>query len=559
MRERMNQPSGLSLLTMLIACLLGPLAACAQTPAPPGQPPSQPTTQPPAQPGTPPGARVPPADAEPGDAPTVGGFRVTLDAALGAEGIKLYQGRVYVVLSKWNSPEPRTRMWDWFRPSQVFAKDIFGDGLRAGQSELVLGPGSLGFPKSFEEAEKGMYYAQAVARLSPDSNEPGKGVGDLYSEVTRVNFAEGGPGAGTIELKLSKRVQARDFPKADRVREYFHASPKLSAFFHRDVVVNCGVILPKDWSQTDTKTYPVLYFIGGFGGDHTFARQVHALTKGMEGADDVIIVVPDATNYRGHSVFADSANTGPWGAMLVQELLPAIDRDFGGNGRRYVTGISSGGWSSLWLQVTYPDAFAGCWSHCPDPVDFRDFQRINLYAPNANMYRDDAGERRPLARGPGGRTALYYDDFVAMETVMGPGGQIHSFEAVFSPKGRDGQPRPLFDRTTGAVDPETAKAWEAYDINLVLQRTWEHLGPKLAGKLRVYAGERDTFFLEGATKNLKQTLADLGSDAEVVVVEGMGHTLHGPGVRDMFQTIARENSAAAAPGEPGEPGEPGGK
>jgi hypothetical protein len=169
-------------------------------------------------------------------------------------------------------------------------------------------------------------------------------------------------------------------------------------------------------------------------------------------------------------------------------------------------------------------------------VDFRDFQRIDLYAPGANMYRDAKGERRPLAR-QGENVILYYDDFVRQEAVMGPGGQIHSFEAVFSPRGADGEPRPLFDRATGAVDLTTAKAWEKYDIRLVLERNWATLGPKLKGKLHIYSGEMDNFYLDGAARLLKESLAKLGSDAEVVMVPGMGHGIHKPGVAAMFQTI----------------------
>jgi hypothetical protein len=168
-------------------------------------------------------------------------------------------------------------------------------------------------------------------------------------------------------------------------------------------------------------------------------------------------------------------------------------------------------------------------------VDFRDFQRINLYA-GENFYRDEKGERRPLAR-QGDRVMLWYDDFVRQETVMGPGGQIHSFEAVFSPRGADGRPLPVFDRATGKADPEVAKAWEKYDIRLVIERNWETLGPKLKGKLHIYAGEVDTFYLEGAARLLGESLKKLGSDAEVQIVPGMPHTIHQPGVQEMFRTI----------------------
>ena len=119
------------------------------------------------------------------------------------------------------------------------------------------------------------------------------------------------------------------------------------------------------------------------------------------------------------------------------------------------------------------------------------------------------GQRRPIARR-GTRPVLFFDDFSRMEDVIGDGGQLHSFEAVFSPLGPDGRPRPLWDRATGAIDPEVAKAWEAYDIRLVLERNWTTLGPKLAGKLHVITAELDTFYLEGAVKLLKAVAREPG-------------------------------------------------
>lgn len=464
-----------------------------------------------------------------------GTFRVVFDAALQD---KPYSGRVYIATSNYQQPEPRRQMWNWFNPLQVFAVDV-KDVAPGGSIEI--GPGSLAYPKKYEEAAKGALWVQAVARRSPDSNEPGQGPGDLYSEVARVTFTPGD--AGVFELKLTKAVGTRTFQESDRVKLISIRSEKLSAFLGRDFTMRAGVVLPKGWTAEGTKSYPTLYFVGGFGGDHHFARQMSAMISAQPLADDVLIVVPDPTCFRGHSVFADSANNGPWGSALTEELIPAVERAFHGagkNGKRYVTGISSGGWSSLWLQVSYPDVFSGTWSHSPDPVDFRDFQQINLYEPGVNMFKDGKGERRPLSRA-GDRVTIWYDDFVAMETVMGPGGQIHSFEAVFSPRGPDGQPVPLFDRATGAVNAATAKSWEKYDINLVLQRNWKTLDDKLKGKLHIYAGEMDNFYLEGAVKKLKVTLADLGSDAEVVIVPDMGHTIYGPGMNAMWETIARES------------------
>ena len=164
-------------------------------------------------------------------------------------------------------------------------------------------------------------------------------------------------------------------------------------------------------------------------------------------------------------------------------------------------------------------------------------RRIDLTKPDANMFVDARGEKRPLARAAG-KPILFYKPFSDMEEVMGHGGQLPSFEAVFSPRGPDGRPRKLWDRATGAIDPEVTKTWERYDIRLVLERNWKKLGPKLAGKLHVYTGGSDTFYLEGATALLKDALARLGSDAVVELFPGRDHsTLLDRGLR---QRIARE-------------------
>jgi S-formylglutathione hydrolase FrmB len=350
----------------------------------------------------------------------------------------------------------------------------------------------------------------------------------------KVAYTPGDP--GVIELKLTKVVEPRPFRETDRVKLVEIVSPSLSKFYGREVKARAGVLLPEGWSDDPARHYPTIYVVTGFGGDHHSVRFIERQVQG-EAAKEVLFVVPDPLCHFGHSVFADSENNGPRGKALVDELIPEIEKRYHGAPspkRRFVTGVSSGGWGSLWLQVTYPDFFGGCWSHCPDPVDFRDFQQINLYAPDANMYTDDKSQRRPLARAQGGVT-LWYDDFVKREWVLGAGGQIQSFEGVFSRRGKNGQPEQVFDRATGTVDTRVAKTWEKYDIRLVLSRNWATLGPKLAGKLHIYAGEMDTFYLEGAAKLLKDELERLGADAECEIIPGMAHTLYPAGWDSMMK------------------------
>lgn len=490
----------------------------------------------------------PPQTPAPAALPQAASFRVEFSRGVIT---RPYTGRLYVALSL-KPREPRLDMGDWFAGPQVITLDVHD--VKPGELvDVSPGPSTLTFrAANYADLPKGTLYAQAIARVDPDACRPGLGQGDLTSDVMKCDFDP--KGSGILTLTLSKAVTRDTIQETDSIKLVELRSERLSAFHGRDVTMRAGVYLPPDWKADAPKPYPVVYFLTGFGGDHTFVRELPGIL-GKSNAGGIVFVVPDPICHTGHSVFADSANNGPWGEALLKELIPAVEAKFhaGGSGaNRYLTGVSSGGWSSLWLQVAYPDDFNGCWSHCPDPVDFRDFQQIDLYKPGINMYRDEKGERRPLGRNPNGSPMLYYDEFVRQETVMGPGGQIGSFEAVFSPEGADGSPMPLFDRATGAVDHAVATQWEKYDIRLKLEREWATIGPKLKGKIHVYAGERDSFYLEGAARLLKDSLAALGSDAEVVIVPKMLHTLYRKGMRDMLASVRGE----PAPSESSPPAAP---
>ena len=241
---------------------------------------------------------------------------------------------------------------------------------------------------------------------------------------------------------------------------------------------------------------------------------------------EFIRVVLDAQCEWGHHVFADSATNGPRGQALLEELIPHIDatvRTMATPSARFLRGHSSGGWSSLWLMVNFPDSFGGVWSTAPDPVDFRDYQGVDLYAdPPLSLYFDEHGERRPIARRRG-EPVLWYEDFGRMDDVIARGGQLRSFEAVFSPLGDDGLPLQLWDRIDGRIDPTVASAWRDYDIRLVIQRNWDQLAEKLAGKIHIITGSLDTFYLNGAVERLAESLSELGSDAQIEIVDGADH------------------------------------
>jgi pimeloyl-ACP methyl ester carboxylesterase len=241
----------------------------------------------------------------------------------------------------------------------------------------------------------------------------------------------------------------------------------------------------------------------------------------------MIWVFLDESSATGTHEFADSVNNGPWGQALTTELIPHLESQYRMDARadgRFLNGHSSGGWATLWLQVRYPKVFGGTWSTSPDSSDFHDFTGPDLYAPNANVYRKPDGSLRPLVRNDG-KVIATFEDFARLERVIGPyGGQMASFEWVFSPRGADGRPMPMFDRDTGAVDPQVVAYWrDHYDIAHRLQTMWPQLKPDLDGKIHVIVGTADTFYLDGAAHKLKAVLDGLHAKAEVKFLPGRTH------------------------------------
>ncbi|HEY7309126.1 MAG TPA: alpha/beta hydrolase-fold protein [Gemmataceae bacterium] len=457
-------------------------------------------------------------------------FRVTFDRRVSAQP---FSGRVYVMLFKQDVKDLRSGP-NWFQPEPFFAKDV-----KNWQPDrpLVLGGDALGFPLAMAKVPKGTYSIQAVMDFDRGARPFSTAAGNAHSKTIRRELD--GATSGPVELKIDQVYKAKPFAETERVKLVDIESKLLTAFHGRSTHLRAGVVLPRSFATEPQRRYPVVYEIPGFSGNHFGAHAVAARDGTNVAGVEMIYVVLDPECRLGHHVFADSANNGPCGRALIEELIPYIEQKYralGSGLARFVTGHSSGGWSSLWLQITYPDHFNGVWSTSPDPVDLRDFQRIDLTKPDANMFLDAAGEKRPIARR-GGKAVLFYKPFSDMEEVMGHGGQLASFEAVFSARRPDGRPRKLWDRTTGAIDPDVAKSWERYDIRLVLERNWKTLGPKLDGKLHVWTGGADTFYLEGAVARLKESLAKLGSDANVEIVPGRDHGLRDKAIRER---IARE-------------------
>ncbi|HEY6120618.1 MAG TPA: alpha/beta hydrolase [Pyrinomonadaceae bacterium] len=451
-------------------------------------------------------------------------FTVTLSPNLSSEPVS---GRLIVFMTKSSEPLKviAPSLFD-LEKVWVAAKEVHN--LTPGKP-IDFNPDDIASPAPLSSAQPGDYQVMALLDVNHSYSYSDMGDGDLRSEVIwarDLTPSESEP----VQLALTKRVED-EHPISDTksTKLITFQSPALSAFWGRPVVMRAGVLLPPSY-DTSKLRYPVIYRVHGFGGSYRSAWTAGAaLYKKMadKKLPEMINVYLDGTCPLGHHEFADSVNNGPWGQALTREFIPYVERKFrmdGVSSGRFLTGHSSGGWSTLWLQVNYPDVFGGTWSTSPDPVDFRSFSSLDLTKyPADNFYRVQGDKPRNIFRYKGNEV-FSWAQYVRYASVIGEyGGQVESFEAVFSPRGEDGRPMRLFDRDTGAVNPEVQKAWQRYDISHLLVTNWKTLEPKLRGKIHVVVGTVDNFHLEEAVYLLRDTLKNLGSDATFEIVEGRDH------------------------------------
>ncbi|MCC4621805.1 enterochelin esterase [Xanthomonas cassavae CFBP 4642] len=457
-----------------------------------------------------------------------------------------------------------------FRPSAtaVAAQEV--TGLVPGGS-VQIDLDNIAFPSGFSALPAGDYLFQAV--LDPDHSYGylGRDGGDLLSVVTAVTLDKKTP---LPALTLSTRLPASDdpwqvSPRAPRaVRDAvpearLHSadasmvSPALSAFWGRPVSLRARVLTPPGYDAKATTRYPTVYITDGFGSNYNrFAGSIASAWSAMAAKQmpPMIWVFLDQSTPTGTHEFADSVNNGPWGTALTQELIPALERDYRMDGKasgRFLNGHSSGGWATLWLQTRYPTLFGGAWSTSPDSSDFHDFTGPDLYAPNANMYRRADGSQVPLIRDHD-KVVADLETFVKLERVLGPyGGQFTSFDWVFSPRGADGRPLPMFDRDSGKVDPAVVAYWRThYDISARVAAQWPTLKPDLDGKIHLIVGTADTFYLDGAARKFQAVLDGLGARSDFRYLEGRTHfDLYAEGDDNdaLMRKIAWEMYAVARP------------
>jgi hypothetical protein len=445
-------------------------------------------------------------------------------------------GRIMLLFSRDFKNEPRFTAVNWRSPQPFFGVDV--EGLKPGAPAVIDGQ-TLGFPlDSIKDIPVGEYNVQAVLNIYTtfhrsdghvlkmhldqwEGQQWNTSPGNLYSrpEKLKIDPAVG----GVVRISLDKRIPPIPTPEDTRyVKHIKIKSEKVSRFWGTDMYVGALVLLPEGFDSHPEARYPVAYLQSHFTPnlryfvetpDNSFFKEWTAPSFPR-----FLLVIPQDPNpFYDDSYAVNSANVGPYGDALTQELMPYVEQKFRAIGEpwaRTLFGGSTGGWRAFALQVIYADMFNGAWIFCPDPVDFHYFQLVNIYQDENAYYPNGAWKKepsRPFMRGIDDQVIATLKQASIFELVLGTKGrsgqQLDIFRAVFGPVGTDGYPRPLFDPSTGKIDKEVAAYWrEHYDLSHIIQRDWAILGPRLNGKLHIYIGDTDTFYLEEATMRLEEFL-----------------------------------------------------
>jgi S-formylglutathione hydrolase FrmB len=440
--------------------------------------------------------------------------------------------------------------------------------LAAGETiEIDPDAEDIAFPTPFASIPTGDYEVQAVLDVDHSYNYGGRDPRDWVSPV--VELAHWAPGVGaepTLQLtehapENAARATALAKAKAEAVESGARLermqSPLLTRFWGRPIDVQAWVILPPGYAEHEQERYPTVYWTHGFEGtiDSGLVTGMRIYDRMKAGKmPPMIWVMLDESCPQGTHEFADSANDGPWGAALTTEFLPYLEKNYRMDARvngRFLNGHSSGGWATLQLEVNYPKIFGGTWSTSPDPSDFHDFTGPDLYAPHANMYRKPDGSAWPLVRIDG-KVVATVEQFAQLERVFGPyGGQLTSFDWVFSPKGPSGAPVPMFDRVTGDVDPAVVAYWhDHYDLAHIVEAHWPELQADLTGRIHLTVGTADTFYLDGAAHKFEAVLDRLGAQPHFTYLPGRSHMnvyFVGQDHYALFDQISAQMYAVARP------------
>jgi len=482
-------------------------------------------------------------------------FSVTFSSQVSAAPL---DGRLLLCLSTDPSDEPRFQIDDSIHTQLVFGLTV--DGWRPGEPTIV-DAGARGYPiRNLKDLPPGDYTAQVVfnryttfhrsdgktVKLHMDQGEGqqwSRSPGNLYSKPVKVTVK---PNV-VISLNLTETIPPIPVPEDTKyVRHLRIQSDLLTKFWGQPMYLSAVVLVPDGFDEHPESRFPLMIFHGhfesGFDDFRTtppdpnlkpdYSERFHLAGYNQIQQQEaykfyqqwispkypryLVVQIQHANPYYDDSYAVNSANVGPYGDAIETELIPAIEKKFRAIGQgwaRFTYGGSTGGWEALAVQIFYPDHYNGAFAACPDPIDFHAYETTNIYD-DKNAYYIEGPHRKeaqPATRDYLGHTFITTQESNAYELALGDhsrsGEQYAIWQAVFSPVAEDGYPQPIFDQDTGVIDPKVADYWrQHYDLQAILERDWPKLGPQLAGKIHIYVGSADTYFLNDAVYRMEDFL-----------------------------------------------------
>jgi hypothetical protein len=490
-----------------------------------------------------------------------------------AQSAKPLDGRLMLLLSNNDSPEPRMQINDSAKSQIVFGMNV--DGMKPGQA-ITVDATAIGYPtRTLKDVPAGDYNVQAVlnvyetfhrsdgktVKLAADRGEGHHwniAPGNLYSKPRKIHIGQGGE---PIVISMDQVIPPIPAPVDTKyVRHIRIQSDVLTKFWGRPMFLSAMVLVPEGFDEHPNAHFPVMIFHDHFVSEFIdfrttppdpnlkpdYSERFHLSgynrIQQEEGYKNyqqwigpkfprfLVVKLQHANPYYDDSYAVNSANLGPYGDAIENELIPALEKKFRGLGQgwsRFLYGGSTGGWESLASQIFYPDHYNGAFAACPDPIDFHAHLTSDLYERKNVFFMEGANKNidQPSMRNYLGQTLANFRDNARYEEALGnrgrSGDQFDIWQAVYGPVAEDGYPADIFNKDTGVIDHKVAEYWrQHYDLDAKLQREWETMGPKLQGKIHIYVGSDDTYFLNNAVYLMEDFLKVTGTPGHGVPYEG---------------------------------------
>ncbi|WP_299521591.1 alpha/beta hydrolase-fold protein [Winogradskyella sp.] len=493
-------------------------------------------------------------------------------------------GRLLLILADDDKDEPRFLVSEGLNAQPIFGKNVDDFNLK---DEVVFDEDVFGFPySSISKIKPGKYYVQAVlnvyetfnlstghtVKLPMDNGEGqqwNKSPGNLFSKPFEIEIKEND--TSEFSILLDQVIPEIKVPEdTEWIKHIKMKSELLSKFWGRDMYLGAHVLLPKGFDEHPEAKYPLMIFHGHFPSDFDGFRTTppdkdlepdYSERFDVKGYNNIqqqeaydfyrrwnepdfprflIVEIQHPTPYYDDSYAVNSESQGPYGDAITYELIPHLEKLFRGQGEgwsRFLYGGSTGGWEALAVQVKYPDEYNGCFAACPDPIDFRAYCLNNIYEDD-NAYHAKSNHKDieiPMRRDYLGNVSSTVREANHLELVLGDksrsGAQFDIWEATYSPQNNDGYPKRLWDKMTGDINHDVAEFWkENYDLRYILERDWDSLGDKLKGKIHIYCGDMDNYYLNNAVylmEDFLESTTDPYYDGEVDYGDRAEHCWNG--------------------------------